>query len=190
VKSEDTRKLREAAQVLLAVLRCVSMKRALSASSHDTLNFYKLYDGCLMDITVISWCKLFGSDRESLHWTKLIAALGIQDRDLFLVQLDEAAGDKFESLSESSRNYRDTYAAHHDLDTDKRTKQYPVLEPLRATAHLLYSAVWDFLNNGNAAYRLPMPDVLTGNSLRKIELGWSEIAKASRRGTHGLTEPD
>jgi hypothetical protein len=57
------RQLVEAAQVLGILVWNILLKRALhTADRNPRLNFWRVQYGNLMDMAVIDWCKLFGSD--------------------------------------------------------------------------------------------------------------------------------
>ena len=181
--SEETRMFREAAQVLLMLLRCISMKRALGVSSDDHLNFFRLYDSCLTDGAVLAWCKIFGSkNNEKLHWQKLFPSSCTAFLNL-TGELEKAAGCNLEDLSKSIRNYRNTFVAHHDLDEAKRAKVHPHLDPLRCTGQLMYAAVFTALYQSGSSYALPKPDAIMGHNLLTIEKNWESIIAAARSAT-------
>ena len=55
--------LTAALQVVVNVARCIALKRALAeADSDPSLNFWRVVHGNLLDVAVLDWCKLFGSD--------------------------------------------------------------------------------------------------------------------------------
>jgi hypothetical protein len=181
---------REAAQVLLTLLRCISMKTALAGEPSNHLNFFRLYDACLMDVAVVSWCKMFGSERNNdLYWTRLRPPSSTQERQSLEKELTEASGGNLASLSTLIRNYRDTYVAHHDLDVAKRASQHPDLVPLQMTGQVLYRHVHRSLDLHGQAAGLPSPDSVTGTGLRRIEAEWKKIAAAARAATGHLVEP-
>ncbi len=69
--------LLDAAQVLTNLVRNIHLRRELKAVCPDPhLAFWRLIYGDLSDITVLEWCKLFGSDDDerqlgkTLHQTK------------------------------------------------------------------------------------------------------------------------
>ncbi|WP_297977621.1 hypothetical protein [uncultured Amaricoccus sp.] len=172
--------------MLLTLLRCISMKRALAADGTDHLNFFRLYDACLMDVSIMSWCKLFGSRNEQLHWTALFP--DCDDQQSLKGDLDPAAGGDLDALSTTIRNYRDTYVAHHDLKESKRAKAHPHLSTLQATGQVLYIAVYEALQRRDRTNRLPRPDMITGASLAEIERQWRVIGDAARSATRDLSD--
>ena len=59
----DRKQLLDVADVLTNLVRNVHLRRELSATRADPhLVFWRLIYGDLSDITVLEWCKLFGSD--------------------------------------------------------------------------------------------------------------------------------
>jgi len=164
------------------------MKMSLAVDKHDRLNFFRLYDGCLMDVAVISWCKFFGSSKENLFWLRLFPEVAPGHTELRGRLLEAAQGD-LKALSETTRNYRDTYVAHHDLNETKRAKDHPSLHPLQATGQVLYKEVYSTLDSHGYAGGLPHPDRIMGTGLREIEAQWKRIVEAVRTATQGFREP-
>jgi hypothetical protein len=188
VISEEQRALREAAHVLLTLLRCVSMKRALSISDDDQLNFFRLYDACLMDVVVLSWCKILGAPREQLYWPKLFPK-SADSQDVIRNQLEAASCGGFEALSNSVRNYRDTFVAHHDVALAKRARTHPKLGPLQLTGQIVYRAVYMALDSDSSSEGLPHPDQIMGERVQQIESAWRNIGDAARAATQAFSEP-
>jgi hypothetical protein len=81
-----------------------------------------------MDLAVIDWCKLFGSDdaeRQSIHWKNIA-----DDQDSFRSALLKALAmtdDDWETYWESMKKYRDLTAAHYD-PRRAEIATYPVLD--------------------------------------------------------------
>jgi hypothetical protein len=66
-------RLAEHLQRLVHVVRSVGLKRSLSAvDPRPRLNFWRLIYGNQLDIAVIEWCKVFGSDAEASHWKTIV----------------------------------------------------------------------------------------------------------------------
>ena len=185
MRDEGVRKQREAAQVILTLMRCIYMKHALAVTETDRLNFFRLYDGCLMDCAVIAWCKLFGGNTEKIHWSKLVAADKSGSSGNLQVELNSAAGGSLADLSIKIRNYRDTCVAHHDLDKSKRAVIHPMLGPLAATGLILYRHIREQLLSKGAAVNLPE---LLDERIIQTENLWREIAEASRQATKDFRE--
>jgi len=85
------------------------MKRALNCDERDHLNFFCLYDGCLMDVAAISWWKIFGNDKEQSHWKK-VCGVEIADHIRQACKND----DGFKNLWCDVKLYRNKYIAHHE----------------------------------------------------------------------------
>jgi hypothetical protein len=72
----DRKQLLDVADVLTNLVRNVHLRRELSATRADPhLVFWRLIYGDLSDITVLEWCKLFGSDdddHQPLHWKNVV----------------------------------------------------------------------------------------------------------------------
>src|SRR5215471_11762480 len=72
---DSSHRLAETAGVLYALVRNILLKRALHAADPEPrLNFWRIQYGNLMDLAVIDWCKLFGSDdaeRQLIHWKNI-----------------------------------------------------------------------------------------------------------------------
>ena len=59
--------------VITAFVRNVHIRRAFeTVQPRPRLNFWRVIYGNCTDMAVIDWCKLFGSDRESVHWKRVV----------------------------------------------------------------------------------------------------------------------
>jgi len=129
-----------ALQVMVNVVRCIALKRALAATDPDpSLNFWRLLHGNLLDAAVLDWCKLFGSDdeeRQLLHWKRFFA-----DGDDFrtgLLAHVQLGKDEWQCYWQRMKRYRDQYVAH--LDFNRRDiSHYPDLGPALASVCYYYS---------------------------------------------------
>ncbi|MEO8441757.1 MAG: hypothetical protein ABI547_04675, partial [Betaproteobacteria bacterium] len=67
----------EVVNIIGSLIRSVHLKRALSRiDPNPDLNFWRVIHGNFLDIAVIEWCKLFGSDdkeHQKAHWKNLVA---------------------------------------------------------------------------------------------------------------------
>lgn len=129
--------LKNAVRIVAAVVRNIHLKRVL----HDThpeprLNFWRLIYGNCLDMAVIDWCKLFGSDKEPVHWKNVVPEA---DHDNFRAGLLSALGLSAGEWHEQRRRikaYRDNLAAHFDVGFIRRETdlRWPDLTmPLSAT---------------------------------------------------------
>lgn len=178
---------REICQVLLTVLRCIAMKRALNVTKYDKLNFFRLYDGCLMDATVISWWKVFGNRNDESHWRNHFAG---QLTDKVKRQLHSEVGGctEFEKLWEEVKCYRHRYVAHHEFDTAVRPTYHLQLDPLRHTAEVIYRELFAILESSSSQAGLPEPDNIMGDARIAIEEHWRNIANAARDATESFED--
>jgi hypothetical protein len=123
------RQLAETAEVLGTLVRNILLKRALhTADPNPKLNFWRIQYGNLMDLAVIDWCKLFGSDdaeRQPIHW-KNIADNQDSFRSALLKALAMTRKD-WEFYWQGMKKYRDFTAAHHD-SRRAEIATYPVLD--------------------------------------------------------------
>lgn len=161
------------------------MKRAIGVREDDQLNFFRVYDGCLMDTIPLAWCKLFGSGREATNWKKLFPETATPVRPKLERKLRQAVDD-LDALSKELRNYGDTYVAHHDFDPSKRALTHPCLDPLRDTGEILYDEVFNALATVQRVEGLPEPSKIRSPMRDEIEAHWAEIASAARNATRGF----
>jgi hypothetical protein len=112
---------------LVHLARSAEMKRVLTAVDPEPrLSFWRLILGNQLDIAVLEWCKVFGSDGEATHWKTIVPA---GNHDQFRNDLLAAVGvtaDAWAGYWNHMKGYRDSLVAHHiELS---RVFQYPVLD--------------------------------------------------------------
>lgn len=163
------------------------MKRSLGCSEDDRLNFFRLYDGCLMDVAVISWCKLFGTDSEQSHWKRLFPDHLHED---LRAEISDSVGGKdvFHRTWKKITNYKNKNVAHHEFNERHRPRQHPQLEPLRQSGLVLYARVHEALRSHGAEHGLPHPTSISGEVLTKIEEHWCLIADTAREALRGFSD--
>ena len=130
-------RLVEHVQRVTHLTRSILLKRALTAAEpKPCLNFWRLIYGSQLDIAVIEWCKLFGSDAEATHWKRLVPG---SHHAAFRSELLTSVG---RSLSDwthywhAMKNYRDNIAAHHNSST--RINNYPRLDIALRSSYFYY----------------------------------------------------
>jgi hypothetical protein len=137
-----SRQLAEVAEVLGTLVRNILLKRALhTADPNPSLNFWRIQYGNLMDLAVIDWCKLFGSDdaeRQPIHW-KNIADDQSSFRDALLKAL-AMTYEEWQSYWRDMKKYRDFNAAHHD-PRRAEIATYPVLDKALDSAFFYFEYV-------------------------------------------------
>lgn len=112
---------------LVHLARSTEMKRALTdVDPKPHLNFWCLIHGNQLDVAVLEWCKLFGSDGEATHWKKIVPSAS---HDRFRDNLFAAVGitaKEWVAYWSEMKEYRDSLVAHHiELNKDSN---YPVLD--------------------------------------------------------------
>jgi hypothetical protein len=136
------RQLVETGEVLGALVRNILLKRALhTADPNPRLIFWRIQYGNLMDLAVIDWCKLFGSDdaeRQPIHWKNIA-----DDQDRFRSALLKALAmtrEDWESYWQGMKKYRDFTAAHHD-PRRAEIANYPVLDKALDSAFFYFEYI-------------------------------------------------
>jgi len=136
------RRLADTAGVLGTLVRNILLKRALhTADPAPRLNFWRIQYGNLLDLAVIDWCKLFGSDdaeNEPIHW-KNIADDQDSFRSALLSQLAITQED-WETYWQQMKRHRDYNAARHDPRREEITT-YPVLDKALESAFFYFEYV-------------------------------------------------
>ena len=178
-------RLTAALQVVINVARCIALKRALAAADPDPpLNFWRVFHGNLLDVAVLDWCKLFGSDdedRQRLHWKKVFGDEDAFRAGLFAhVQLDQ---DAWCGYWQQMKKYRDQHVAH--LDFNRRdVSHYPDLGPaLKSVCYYYSRLIVELRAMGDA----PFPDDLS-LYYEEFLAQADKVAKAATAGTRGFAE--
>jgi hypothetical protein len=149
---------REAFVIVTSVVRNIQLKRALHKSEREPpLNFWRLIYANSLDMAVIDWCKLFGSENEAVHWKKVIPR---SERDRFLKELLVAIGlsvDEWKAEREKVKTYRDKLGAHCDPEhLQSGQAYYPDLNvPLEAT-FFYYEWLLKILEEKGIDHRKPL----------------------------------
>lgn len=139
---ERHKKLVGALNVIVNMTRCIASKRAMSAIDGDPeLNFWRIQYGNSLDMAVIEWCKLFGSDDEvnqQIHWKNMFSdGDGFREGLFSNLELNQEV---WNSYWKSMKGYRDQHVAH--LDFKRRdVSNYPDLDLAVASADYYYGKV-------------------------------------------------
>jgi hypothetical protein len=140
--------LKGAVNILANLVRSAHLKRALTRIEPEpALNFWRVIYGNLLDMAVIEWCKLFGSDNENyqqVHWKNMF-----QDESAFRDGLYRHLGisaSAFLAYWEELKTYRDTAAAHLDL-IKPRLPFYPTLDHAIASSYYYYAQLLPVLRD-------------------------------------------
>ena len=134
----------EILNIIANVIRSVHLKRVLSELDPDPhLNFWRMMHANLLDMAVIDWCKLFGSDDEEhqkTHWKNVIAE---GEYDAFRQELYRALGSDesgYRAFWNEMKAYRDQHAAHRDFEKTDVT-DYPRLDGALESCGVYYRHV-------------------------------------------------
>lgn len=123
---------------LVHLARSAMIKRALTEVDPEPhLNFWRLIHGNQLDIAVLEWCKVFGSDGEATHWKKIVPPA---DHGRFRDGLFGAVGvtaDEWAAYWNEMKKYRDNLVAHH-IELNK-VDNYPVLNLAVKSSSFYYS---------------------------------------------------
>ena len=168
---------------LVHLARSAEMKLALTEVDPEPhLNFWRLIHGNQLDIAVLEWCKVFGSDGEATHWKKIVPP---SDHDQFRDGLFGAAGvtaKEWEAYWNAMKKYRDNLVAHH-IELNK-VDNYPVLDLALKSSCFYYSYLIKELRSlGETRY----PDDLQVYC-REFESQAREIATAAVAATAAIKE--
>lgn len=174
-------KLLGALQVVVNLTRCIALKRALTEVEPDpALNFWRVMHGNLLDMAVLEWCKLFGSDDEDhqqVHWKNLFA-----NEDEFRAGLLARVGmDKraWAAYWTQMRAYRDQHVAH--LDFDKRdVTSYPDLGPAQSSCAYYYSRLIQELRGlGEERFPSDLGDYYEAFLAQSVEVAHAAVASTA-----------
>jgi hypothetical protein len=134
--------LTAAINVLGNLVRSVHLKRVLAGLDPDpSLNFWRVMHGTLLDIAVLEWCKLFGSDDEEhqqTHWKNVVS-----DVDAFRAELLGQLGidaKRWEAYWKEMKNYRDQHVAHRDFSKSD-VYHYPTFDLALESSRIYYRYV-------------------------------------------------
>ncbi|MBU2867058.1 hypothetical protein [Pacificibacter marinus] len=164
--TDEIRKSREALFGLRELLhRCV-MYDVLSPRKTD-LNFFRIYQGSLMDSISVDWCKFFGKNAECSHWKKLVVDVEPFREKLNRRLVEDDLG-TLNDVWDTMKGYRDKAAAHLDFNESKRPKCYPSLKAAKVTAELLYQELYARLQREQEHHDHVDPSQITGDSRKGI----------------------
>ena len=174
-----------ALQVVVNLTRCVALKRALAAAEPDpALNFWRVLHGNLLDMAVLEWCKLFGSDDEEhqqVHWRNVF-----EDEAEFRTGLFAHLGmeqETWRAYGQQMKAYRDQHVAHLDFNRRDVT-HYPDLAGALSSAVYYYSRLIQELR---ALGETRFPDNLS-DYYDAFQTQSAEIAQIATASTRDFTE--
>jgi hypothetical protein len=175
--------LNEAVEILAALIRNILLKRALhNAESNPHLNFWRLQYGNLMDMAVLDWCKLFGSDdleRQPVHWKNVV-----DDEESFRAELLTSLGVTREGWNSHWRElqrYRNYHVAHHD-QRRMDIPTYPTLDMALNSAFFYY----DFIRMELRKFGIQRQPEDVRQYAIDFEAKCFEVAKVALAATHDI----
>jgi len=123
-------------KLLVQIVRCIHLKRELSEiDPNPQLNFWRLMHGGLLDLAVLEWTKIFGSNAEPTHWKGVV-----DDQKAFREDLFSRTGiteNEWSKYWNEMKRYRDAAVAHH-FDNPNFT-YYPKLEIALTSCYFYYA---------------------------------------------------
>lgn len=145
--------------VLAAFIRNAHIKRAFqSIDPEPRLNFWRVLYGDCLDMAVIEWSKLFGSDsRQPVHWKNIIPE---QEHDSFRQGLLAAAGVSeagWQDYWNRMKSYRDNHAAHFNEEylQPENDPRYPDLGIGLEAAYFYYDRLLELMEDRGIAHGYP-----------------------------------
>ena len=112
---------------LVYLARSTKMKRALTeVDPNPHLNFWRLILGNQLDVAVLEWCKVFGSDGEATHWKKIVPPTKHEQFRNDLLTAVSVKPAAWAAYWKEMKAYRDNQVAHH-IEMDKDAK-FPELD--------------------------------------------------------------
>lgn len=163
------------------IVRCIHMKRELTnLDSEPELNFWRLIYGGLLDLAVLEWTKIFGSNAEPSHWKGVVDDQVTFRKDLLaFVGISES---EWEAYWKEMKGYRDEGVAHHS--NCPSVTQYPVLDLALKSSYFYYSyLVPKYRAEGGTKY----PDDIE-EYCNRLKSQISDIGKLAIDATSGCQE--
>jgi len=100
---------------LVQIVRCMHLKQVLcDIAPTPVLNYWRLINGDLLNLAILDWLEIFGSDLESAHWK--IIANNEEEKRLFkdnLFKYLEVSPEQWDEKWERLKSFKDDLAAHH-----------------------------------------------------------------------------
>jgi hypothetical protein len=126
-------------------------------------DFWMLAANNSYDLSIIEWCKIFGSYSENTHWTKKF--LDKTEFRKFIFESVDMSKEQWDSYAHGLRDYRNRWIGH--FNSNFRPSQHPDLEP----AFRSILACYDYLLKKMAKYSIEhnLPDSLSEYSKALFE---------------------
>ncbi|ODR95203.1 hypothetical protein AUC70_05755 [Methyloceanibacter stevinii] len=144
---------------IASFVRNAQIKRALQGCDPEPrLNFWRVLYGDCLDMAVIEWSKLFGSDsRQPVHWKTIIHK---DEHDKFRKGLLEAIGipeSAWQDYWNRMKGYRDNHAAHFNEEylRPRNKPRYPDLSVALEAAYFYYDRLLPLMSDRGIAHSYP-----------------------------------
>lgn len=153
--------MEHAIRIIAAFVWNVHLKRAIhEVDASPRINFWRVIYGNFLDMSVIEWCKLFGSDHEEnqpAHWKNVVPQ---DEHEDFRRGLITAVGvDQAEWLRywQKVKEYRDNHAAHFNVKylSPENDPHYPDLDLALEAAYFYYERILEVLNDRGEQHGFP-----------------------------------
>ncbi len=174
-----TDELLTAVQRLGMIVRCIHQKRALTdIEKKPQLNFWLLIYGMLLDVAVLEWCKLFGTDSEPTHWKRVVADPDRFRSDLLMaLAIDEL---RWMEYWQDMKNYRDRHVAHHNWDLSI-IDHYPELTLALKSSYFYYSyVIAELRTRGETRFPADLDEYCARFAHQAGEIGRAALAATAR----------
>ncbi|MFM0279991.1 hypothetical protein P0D75_18430 [Paraburkholderia sediminicola] len=126
-------------QIIWSFVRLVVVKRALADVLPETkIDFWRIIQGASLDLGLIEWCKVFGSNADDTHWTKAVPAAQHDDFRKGLFAAVGMTDKEWEAYWKKMTGYRNELAAHHDLNA--KTTHYPNFDAALEASYYYYNS--------------------------------------------------
>ncbi len=123
---------------LVYVIRNVAYHRSLHEYKDKfEQNYWILIFNNFLDIAVLEWCKVFGSNKDETHWSN-----HIKDKEEFRKQLLyrlNLSQEEWNKYWNSMKSYRDHVVAHHEHDPN--ITSYPDLNHALISCYFYYEII-------------------------------------------------
>lgn len=165
---------------VVAIVRNVALKRALHTVPPQSLSFWRLVSGNALDMAVLEWCKVFGTDAEPSHWKAVVGDHG-SFRTGLLSSLN-VSEEQWNSFWKSVRDYRNELLAHHSFNPT--ATHYPKLDLILESSIFYYQHLIGVVR---ATGDMRLPDDLRTYYSQFLDQA-TTIAKTATASTSSMSE--
>ena len=160
---------------LVHLARSAHLKRVLTKIDPDPdLNFWRLILGNHLDISVLEWCKIFGSNSEATHWKNVVPEVEHDSFRTNLLNRINMSQVEWESYWKKMKQYRDRQVAHYgELPSDAK---YPVLDSALDSSYFYYKyLIGELRTLGEAQYPDDLEEYCASFSLQTKKIATKAI---------------